>query len=149
MLIASRCIKTAVIFNIFLFSRGSKQGARSCSWNDTPFKDSFLPSHLFGRWTQSSSPPSLAAPTDRITQTKDKTPDKIISSALTKYLPSHKNVLEEGNPTKVSKICGFHMLALFTRSSKIWKSQLPPLETRMLGYRPIGKGVVAALNQLD
>lgn len=59
-----------------------------------------LPSHLFGRWTHSSSPPSFAAPTDKIITRNDVNPATNISLALSESFPAFKNVLLHKAPIK-------------------------------------------------
>lgn len=58
--------------------------------NHAPLTGS-LPSHLFGRWTHSSSPPVLAAPTDAIIKKNHKYAAEIISSAVTRSSSTYKS----------------------------------------------------------
>lgn len=64
------------------------RGPRSPFWAP----QAALPSHLLGRWTQSSSP-SFAAPTEEIRRKNDKYATKIIPSALSESLSCHKTYL--------------------------------------------------------
>lgn len=65
------------------------RGPRSPFW----VPQAALPSHLLGRWTQSSSP-SFAAPTEEIRRKNDKYAAKIIPSALSESLSCHKASLD-------------------------------------------------------
>lgn len=59
-----------------------------------------LPSHLLGRWTQSSSPSFFAAPTDEITQKTDKKPAKFISPAQSDSLSAYTSGFVVKKPTE-------------------------------------------------
>ena len=76
-------------------------GPRTSSENRTELTPTLsLPSHLLGRWTQSSSPSFFAAPTDEITQKTDKNPAKFISPAQSDSLSAYKSGFAVKKPTE-------------------------------------------------
>lgn len=87
------------------------RGPRSPFWAP----QAALPSHLLGRWTQSSSP-SFAAPTEEIRRKNDKYATKIIPSALSESLSCHKTYLTFKQLRRAPLFPLFSRLPLYHRS---------------------------------
>lgn len=91
-----------------------------CFWNQGWYL-THLPSHLFGRWTHSSSPPSLAAPTDQIITKNDANPAINISLALSNFLSALKSLFVHKTRIKLGYISGFTCFSPHTAAKATYK----------------------------
>lgn len=107
-----------------------------------------LPSHLFGRWTHSSSPPSLAAPTDQIITKNDASPATNMFLLLPEFLPAFKSLLVLKTRIKIGYISVSTCFSLPT-AVKATNKSLPPWRNALQAVDQSEKEKWQALDQWD